>query len=46
MKKARCIIIGLLLVILSGTILAESEISGLIRSGQYSQGYTEQCPPT
>ena len=38
MKKARCIIIGLLLVILSGTILAESEISGLIRSGQYSQG--------
>ena len=38
MKKARCIIIGLLLVILSGTILAESEISGLIRSGQYRQG--------
>ena len=38
MKKARCIIIGLLLVILSGTVFAESEIPGLIRSGQYSQG--------
>lgn len=38
MEKARCIIIGLLLVILNGTILAESEITGLIRSGQYSQG--------
>ena len=38
MKKESCIIIGLLLVILSGTISAESEIPGLIRSGQYSQG--------
>ncbi len=38
MKKKSCIIIGLLLVILSGTILAESGIPGLIHSGQYSQG--------
>jgi len=38
MKKARCIIIGLLLVVLSVTVFAESEIPGLIRSGQYSQG--------
>ena len=38
MEKARFIIIGLLLVILSGTVFAESEIPGLIRSGQYSQG--------
>ena len=38
MGKARCIIIGLLLVVLSVTVFAESEIPGLIRSGQYSQG--------
>jgi len=38
MKKVRCIIIGLVLVVLSGTIFAESEIPGLLRSGQYSQG--------
>ena len=38
MERVSCIIIGLLLVILSGTIFAESEISGLICSGQYSQG--------
>ena len=38
MKKARCIIIGLLPVVLSVTVFAESEIPGLIRSGQYSQG--------
>ncbi|HHT9121798.1 MAG TPA: sulfide dehydrogenase [Candidatus Wunengus sp. YC63] len=38
MKKKSCIIIGLLLVTLSGTLSAESEIPGLIRSGQYSQG--------
>jgi hypothetical protein len=38
MKKKGCIIIGLLLAILSGTISAESEIPGLIHSGQYSQG--------
>lgn len=38
MKKKICIIIGLLLVILSWTILAESGIPGLILSGQYSQG--------
>lgn len=38
MKKNICIITGLLLVILSGTISAEGEIPGLIRSGQYSQG--------
>lgn len=38
MEKARCIIIGLLLVVLSVTVFAESEIPGLIRSGQYSQG--------
>jgi len=38
MKKTRCIIIGLLLVVLSVTVFAESEIPGLIRSGQYSQG--------
>ena len=38
MKKARCIIIGLLPVVLSVTVFAESDISGLIRSGQYSQG--------
>lgn len=38
MKKSICIIIGLLLVVLSGTILAESGIPGLIHSGQYSQG--------
>ena len=38
MKKRRCIIIGILLSLLSIPILAESEIPGLIRSGQYSQG--------
>ena len=38
MKKNICFIIGLLLVIWSGTILAESGIPGLIHSGQYSQG--------
>ncbi len=38
MKKNICFIIGLLLIMLSGTILAEGEIPGLIRSGQYSQG--------
>ncbi|MCR4321591.1 MAG: hypothetical protein NUV74_14800 [Candidatus Brocadiaceae bacterium] len=38
MERVSCIIIGLLLVILSGTVFAESEIPGLIRSGQYSQG--------
>ena len=38
MKKTRCIIIGLLLVVLSVTVFAESEIPGLIRSGQYNQG--------
>ena len=38
MERVSCIIIGLLLVILIGTVFAESEIPGLIRSGQYSQG--------
>src|SRR3989339_603614 len=38
MKKKSCIIIGLLMVTLSGTLSAESEIPGLIHSGQYSQG--------
>ena len=38
MKKVRCIIIGFFLVVLIGTVFAESEIPGLIRSGQYSQG--------
>src|SRR3989339_2047651 len=38
MKKERCIIIGILLSLLSVPILAESEIPGLIRSGQYNQG--------
>src|SRR3972149_8051939 len=38
MEKERCIIIGILLSLLCVPILAESEISGLIRSGQYSQG--------
>ena len=38
MERVKSIIIGLILVVLSGTTLAESEISGLIRSGQYSQG--------
>ena len=38
MKKVRCLIIGIFLVILIGTVFAESEIPGLIRSGQYSQG--------
>ena len=38
MENVRCIITGLLLVILSGTIFAESETPGLIRSGQYSRG--------
>ena len=34
----RCIIMGFFLVVLIGTVFAESEIPGLIRSGQYSQG--------
>jgi len=38
MEKVRCIIIGFFLVVLIGTVFAESEIPGLIRSGQYSQG--------
>ena len=38
MKKVRCIIMGFFLVVLIGTVFAESEIPGLIRSGQYSQG--------
>ncbi|HHT9113388.1 MAG: sulfide dehydrogenase [Planctomycetes bacterium] len=38
MKKVRCIIIGFFLVVLIGTVFAESEIPGLIHSGQYSQG--------
>ena len=38
MERVKSIIIGFLLAVLSGTTLAESEISGLIRSGQYSQG--------
>ena len=38
MKKKRCIIMGFFLVVLIGTVFAESEIPGLIRSGQYSQG--------
>ena len=38
MKKVRCIIMGFFLVVLIETVFAESEISGLIRSGQYSQG--------
>ncbi|HHT9136284.1 MAG TPA: sulfide dehydrogenase [Candidatus Wunengus sp. YC60] len=38
MGKASHIIIGLLLVALSGTVLAENEIPGLIRSGQYREG--------
>src|SRR3972149_408920 len=38
MKKERCIIIGILLSLLSVPILGESEIPGLIRSGQYNQG--------
>lgn len=38
MKKVRYIIIGFFLVVLIGTVFAESEISGLICSGQYSQG--------
>ena len=38
MERVKSIIIGFCLAILSGTTLAESEISGLVRSGQYSQG--------
>ena len=38
MEKVRCIITGFFLAVLVEPILAESEISGLIRSGQYSQG--------
>src|SRR3972149_951070 len=38
MKKVRCIIMGFFLVVLIGAVFAESDIPGLIRSGQYSQG--------
>src|SRR3989337_4045533 len=38
MKKVRCIIMGFFLVVLNCAVFAESEIPGLIRSGQYSQG--------
>jgi len=38
MKRVRCFMMGLFLAVLIEPVLAESEISGLIRSGQYSQG--------
>ena len=38
MKKMRYMLIGLVLVLQSTPILAQSELPGLVRSGQYSKG--------